>query len=251
MNGELNNIANVHNIMEEMVKEEVEKLFDAAERQKAPWLSCSCPQCKCDTLCYVLNRIPPKYIRSGRGISHHITGLISEKPQIQADITTLTIEGMKRVLETQRPHPVADNAKNDAPQDGQKPPVFNFPTITGRVLNGLSFEPEKNIEVGLYLDGELCQAINASWENPYKINENTPGNFAFWVKPLSAHTTDENKVFGFEIRIHAEGKEPLSHFFEVGLTSENIIRNAYNANNSMALPDFYLFPIEDEYASMK
>lgn len=239
--------AEVHNIMEELVKEEVEKLFNEAEQQKLPWLSCSCSQCRCDTLCYVLNRIPPKYIRSGRGISHHISDDISEKSQVLADISALVLEGMKKVSETQRPH-------GHTPDDNEKENdshVFNFPTITGRVLDGLSFEPEKDIQVGLYLNGKLCQAINPSWENPYRISANTPGNFVFWIKPEPAKAAGEKKVFGFEIKIEADGKEPVIHYFEVGLTSESSVRNAYNSENSIQIPDFYLFPVNDTYDSMQ
>ncbi len=238
--------AEVHNIMEELVKEKVEKLFDEAEQKKLPWLSCSCRQCRSDTLCYVLNRIPPKYIRSGRGISHHISDEISEKSQIQADISALVMEGMKKISETQRPH--LETPENDEKKDS---PVFNFPTITGRILNGLSFEPEKNIQVALYLNGKLCSPINTSWENPCKINEKTPGNFVFWVKPEPAEKAGEKKVFSFEIKINAEGKEPALHHFEVGLTSESLPRNAYNPEKSVKLPDFFLFPVNDAYDSMQ
>ena len=87
-------VQNIHNVMEELVRAEVDKLFDAAEAQKPDWLSCACKQCRGDVVCYVLNRIPARYVRSGRGVAHYNDNARAEKPQVGADISAMALEGM-------------------------------------------------------------------------------------------------------------------------------------------------------------
>ena len=57
---------NVHNLMEEIVKQRVDQLYENAKNEKVEWLSCDCENCRLDTVSFVLNRIPPKYVVSGR-----------------------------------------------------------------------------------------------------------------------------------------------------------------------------------------
>ena len=94
----------VHNMMEELVEAETEKLFDSPDIRNEPWFSCGCPQCRGDVICYVLNRLQPKYIRSGRGISHHTNNGRAGKFQTDADITALVLEGIQKVSLRKRPH---------------------------------------------------------------------------------------------------------------------------------------------------
>ena len=69
----------IHNVMEDLVYDEVNKLFDEAEEKKESWLTCSCMQCRVDTMCYVLNRLKPRYIKSGRGLAHFLKFEKTEK----------------------------------------------------------------------------------------------------------------------------------------------------------------------------
>lgn len=229
---------NVHNLMEELVYAEVNGLFDAAKRNGADWLTCDCAQCRLDVVCYVLNRVSPRYIVSGRGLAHAETGVTLEKGQLSADVSRIGLEGMRRVLATQRPHGGASGLPET--------PVFNLPTIVGRVLDGLTFEPVKDVEVFLLRDGVPAEPIDPSWANPYRISPQTPGTFTFWVKPVKAEREGEKRVFPFEIRVSLAGHDPLSHFFEIGSSSESVIRTAYTADHSFFLPDLHIFPAEPE-----
>ena len=89
---------NVHNLMEEMVYSGVNELFDTVIESKADWLTCSCEQCRLDTICYVLNRLPPHYIKSGRGLAYAQNEDAIDKMQLVADINRIALEGMKQVL---------------------------------------------------------------------------------------------------------------------------------------------------------
>ena len=239
----------VHNMMEELVEAETEKLFDSPDIRNEPWFSCGCPQCRGDVICYVLNRLQPKYIRSGRGISHHTNNGRAGKFQTDADITALGLEGIQKVSIRKRPH--SHGTEEDARDTDTAAPVFYFPAITGRVLNGLSFEPEAEIPVGLYLDGKLCTPLSAAWENPCYTNARTAGHFAFSVQPLPASAAGERRVFEFEIRIQAEGKEPLHHFLKVGAVGGNGAQDAYHAVHTIVLPDLFLFPAQDPFDAMQ
>ena len=242
-------VQNIHNVMEELVRAEVDRLFDAAEAQKLDWLSCTCKQCRGDVVCYVLNRTPARYVRSARGVAHYNDDERAEKQQIGADISALALEGMKLVSQRKRPHTddcscIDDEALSDAP-------VFNFPAITGRVLDGLSFEPLAGAKAELYLDEELCKPLGAAWENPCITNEHTPGNFAFAIKPIPASYEGERKVFDFEIRVSAEGKDPVVHFVEIGVTGGQAARDIYMSGSAVVLHDLFLFPVDDPFDAMQ
>lgn len=233
----------VHNLMEEIVFTHVNDLFDEAKKDRAVWLTCSCDQCRLDTICYVLNRIQPRYIKSARGLAHTQVVDATEHAQLQADINRIAVEGMKQVLSSKRPHTSSQESLPAAP-------AFNFPTIVGRVLNGNTFEPVTDISVELLIDGERATPIDPSWENPCKISTHTPGTYTFWVIPVSAKNERENRVFNFEIRAIIPSFDEVHHYFELGLTSESLIRTAYNAEHSFIVPDIHLFPAEDELDSM-
>lgn len=235
---------NVHNVMEEFVYSEVNALFDTALVNKAPWLTCSCSQCRLDTICYVLNRIPPRYIKSGRGLAHSQLEDSIDKAQLSADINRIAIEGMKQVLATRRPH---DSERTNLPDT----PVFNFPTFVGRILDGTTFEPLKDIPVTLLSGSEKAESIDGTWENPYYISGHTPGTFTFWVKPQSSKKEGTKKVFSFKLRAEKEGYDPLSFYFELGITSESFIRTAYTAEHSYILPDLHIFPVSDGLENMQ
>lgn len=236
---------NVHNMMEDLVFTEVNALFETALANKAPWLTCSCPQCRLDTVCYVLNRIQPKYIKSGRGLAHSKRDDSADKAQATADINRIALEGMKQVLSAQRPHSIVSSNLPDVP-------VYNFPTFVGRILDGKTFEPMKDIEILLLHDSRIALSIDTTWENPYLISAHTPGTFAFWVKPEAAASEGSKKVFSFELRVEkSRGYDALSHFFEIGLTGESVLRTAYSPEHSFALPDLHLFSVEDGLENMQ
>ncbi len=235
---------NVHNLMEELVYSGVNDLFDAARANKSEWLVCDCGQCRLDTICYVLNKVPPRYIKSARGLAHTQSDDALDKPQLLADINRIALEGMKQVLSSRRPHSTTDY---DLPSG----PVFNFPTLVGRILDGQTFEPVRDISVHLLLDGKLAESISSSWENPCVINEHTPGTFTFWPKPIAASGEGEKRVFSFEIAVERDGYDPIRYFFELGVLSESIIRTAYTSEHSYILPDLHFFTLDDENSSMQ
>ena len=143
---------NVHNLMEDIVIKAVNTLYDRVKGENVAWLTCDCENCRLDTVSYVLNRIPPKYVVSGRGVTHNVEYLASS--QLQADIDSLALEGMRTVSATKRPF---HNEPRKPVDNKPKHPAFNFFTFMGTVLDGNTFEPISDATVTLKMDGKLAE----------------------------------------------------------------------------------------------
>jgi hypothetical protein len=227
-------VMTIHNLMEDFVYNEVNKAFDVAKDNNEPWFTCNCMQCRLDTVCYVLNRVKPQYTTSGRGMAHFLQINQAEKNQLLADISTLAFEGMKTVLSTKRSH----TASEQALLSGH---VFNFPTITGRILDGQTFSPVSDLPVALYLENTLVAQMNHLWDNPYTISYKTPGTYTFWPFPVLASELGEKRIFNFYIHADREGYDSIHYHFKLGLVSDASVKRELDVESCHTLPDLYLF----------
>ncbi|MBQ4553809.1 MAG: late competence development ComFB family protein [Spirochaetaceae bacterium] len=228
---------NVHNLMEEKVFKHVNDFYDQMKNQNVSWLSCDCEHCRLDTASYVLNRIPPKYVVSGRGVSHNVS---TDDTQLKADIDALVIEGIQAISNARRPYHAQKNNKNT---DNSENPAYNFPTFIGAVYDGGTFEPIAGAKVVLKQNNELCEMVDYTWQNPNTTSALTKGVFSFWVKPICAEKSGENQVFNFTIEVSADGFETISYDFSVPLVSDSQPQRALNSTYSLKVQDFYLFPV--------
>jgi competence protein ComFB len=144
---------------------------------------------------------------------------------------------------------VNHNLRPTAPHDGSassqtkvQAPLFDIPTIAGRIFNGISFEPVVGIEVELHCEGELVTMRNNNWQNPFTLVPSTPGVFSFWPIPITTDEPDVERAFKFTIKVKSPDYEPLFHFFNITSTSFFHTPNSYALNKSYKLPDLYLFP---------
>lgn len=230
----------IHNTTEDMVLSIVHDIFDAIEKEGKPDRPCTCYQCRLDTACYVLNRISPKYVVSSRGVARAESDTM-EKQQADADIAALVHEGLAKIGQSRRPHFAHNPAFPNPPAD-IKGPVFNFPTIIGRVFNGTNFEPMNDIDVELRLGNTRCEMIDPNWQNPYRLVPNTAGTFTFWPKPMVAEALGVQKSFDFGIIIAASHFEVLQHFFQISRVSESQVADSFSMQRTYKIPDLYLFP---------
>lgn len=228
----------VHNLMEEIVKNKVDILYENAKQSEVKWISCDCRNCRLDTVSYVLNRIPPKYIVSGRGAVHVSMDL--DNTQLKADIETLAIEGMKAVNSVKRPYHLK-SIKEESAENKITEPYFNFCAVSGKVLDGANFEPVLNATVVLKLEGEEAQMFDNTWQNPYITMESTKGTFSFLIKSIPAEKLNETKTFNFFIEVSAPGYESLKYYFELPLVSEEEKRNHFDPTFSFRLNDCVIF----------
>jgi len=229
----------IHNTSEDVVFSVVQTIFDQIQENGNPEKYCLCYQCRIDTICYTLNRIEPQYIVSNRGFTRIDPNSIKQQ-QMVADITSLVYKGLRLVNHNMRPTSPHDGSITGNPRANH--PLFDIPTIAGRIFDGVSFEPILGVEVGLYLEGELVGMRNSNWQNPYTMVPSTPGAYSFWPAPVIADTPDVNKEFKFSIRVKSPDYETLSHFFNITAISKFHTPQTYALNRTFKLPDLYLFP---------
>jgi competence protein ComFB len=228
----------LHNITEDIVFSKVETVFDSITKERNPENFCLCYQCRMDTICYVLNRSEPRYIVSNRGVAR-IEQENLQRQQKEADIVALIYEGLKRVNHNQRP---TSFHKGVAAPTVINTPVFNIPTIVGRLFNGTNFAPMSNVKVELHRNSEMVSMKDSNWQNPYNLVSNTEGTFTFWPTPVPAEMANVHKIFEYSIRIEAPEFETLNHFFKIPVISEIQSVAAYFMGRTFKLPDLYMFP---------
>jgi len=229
----------IHNTNEDLVFSSVQTIFDEIQESGNPEKYCLCYQCRIDTICYTLNRIEPNYIVSNRGFTRIEQSGVKHQ-QIEADITTLIYKGLRLVNHNMRP-----TASHDGTATGSYKilsPMYDIPTIAGRIFNGASFEPIVDTDVYLYCEGELVEMRNNNWQNPFTMVASTPGAFSFWPAPITADTPDFTKEFKFSIKVKSADFEPLNHFFSISAISKFHNPQSYALNRTFKLPDLYLFP---------
>lgn len=225
----------IHNLMEDLIFKEVNIIYDELIASKPSWFSCGCHQCRLDTICYVLNRIKPYYVKSSKGLANFVHPNESIHQQLIADINSFAVEGAKQVATNMRPH--------DNMEDGSSIncPVFNFPAITGHILDGKTFLPMSDIKVYLKIANTVVEQISGYWQNPYVISEQIPGTFTFLPKYVKATEIGLKEIFPFSIYVEKEGYEPLNYYFKIGVQSTDSIRDEISMQNYFRLPDLYMF----------
>ncbi|MDR3166576.1 MAG: late competence development ComFB family protein [Treponema sp.] len=229
----------IHNTVEDLVFAEVQEIFDSIEKQGEPDHICTCQQCRVDTACFVLNRIKPRYIVSNRGVARTELGLF-EQQQTEADIITLVHEGIKQVNHNQRPF-INHTDPGENPLLSEDP-VFNIPTIIGRLFNGLNFAPIADIKIELHQDGKLVPMRDQNWQNPYHLVSNTEGTYTFWPRPIPADQAGIHKIFEFILQIEDPAFERVYHVFNIPVLSEIKAAGAFSMGRIVKLPDIFMFP---------
>ena len=230
---------NVHNLMEDVVIKAVNTLYDRVKSENVAWLTCDCENCRLDTVSYVLNRIPPKYVVSGRGVTHNVEYLASS--QLLADVDSLALEGMRTVSSTKRPFHTENRQDCTIQGSNSNPtPAFNFFTFMGVVLDGNTFEPVTNAKITLKMNGNLAEMVDKTWSNPFHLVPSTKGVYSFWVKSLPAKESGEREYFNFSIEIEAEGYSECVYNFEVPM-SEDSVRQTLVSTYTLKIKDLVIF----------
>ncbi|MBQ3670627.1 MAG: late competence development ComFB family protein [Treponema sp.] len=228
----------VHNIMEEIVCQHINAIYDLLAETNSSWLTCDCENCRFDATSYVLNRIPPKYVVSGRGVTHSIS-LIENDFQLKADIDALCNEGIRLISSTKRPfHSLP---RKDCEVATPKIPVFNFPTLTGVILDGMTFEPIVGAKVLLKCDGVEAEMVDKTWANPAKTYQSTKGTYSFWMRPVPAEREGISKKVNFNIEVSAQDYDPIIYSLEVPLVSEASVKTELDSTYALKVRDLFMF----------
>lgn len=223
---------NLYNQFEQLVSDTVDQLFDELIADGSSDV-CDCRQCRLDVACYALNRLPPRYIVSERGFTHmEATRDIQER----ADLIALVNEGIERVSTTRRPGH-NDSGRADSP--ARPGPSFDFPVITGRVLEGTTFEPISAAEVAVIVDGIPAAPHGPTWRNPLELTGNALGRYSIWPGPLDADAIGVLRRFAIIVSVSSPGHEPLDHRFTIDIESAQSVSPVPKRTHE--IEDLYLF----------
>ena len=220
----------IHNIMESYITNRTNALYDDFVEMENSFLTCSCENCRLDTICYVLNRVQPKYVVSGRGMTYANLAL---NGQTKADIDAMIIDGIRVVNAAKRPY--HDQRKLKETTDNK--PAFIFPVFMGAVYDGHTFEPLSGVSIELSADGKLVSMEDASWENPTLTYKPAKGSFTFKPASIPAEKEGETREFNFTITIRSADYQPLIYSFTSPLTSSK----EETPFISLKLQDSYMF----------
>jgi len=229
----------LHNISEDIVFGVVKKIIDSIAETGNKEELCLCEQCRMDTICYILNRVESRYIISSRGINH-VERDWTWKQQMEADVATLAYKGLRIVNHKQRPTSTHGTTAQEE-KKVLKGPVFDIPTIVGRLFDGKTFAPLTDIKVELWSGSELVPMRNPNWPNPTTLVSKTPGTYTFWPAPVPAEETDINRLFEYTLKVEDPQYEPMLHYFRVPMVSDNRLSTP-SSDKTFKLPDLYLFP---------
>ncbi len=230
---------NVHNYAEEEVLSKVAEVFEAEKARRGTSV-CACEACRLDVVCFVLNRLPPQYQTSGRGLEHRESDY-SEKLQREADMVSLIHRGIERISQARRPHcPEDDSPAEQAPKGF----FHNFPQIVGRLIHSTSFEPVTGVVVRLLSEaGQELRMTDSRWTNPCLISDRTPGVFSFWPLPQKASATGQQAAWELKVAVDDPSFQKLRHYFSVKTVAEQGYLEYSSGSRVMTLPDLFVIPL--------
>ena len=155
------------NLMEDIVTNVVNKILFKEDQKLLEY-----EPYKQDIITYVLNRIPPKYYTSERGILH---GKLNTEFTFQqkADILLFTYEAIGMII---------NRRKTELPGDTRSTEykIYCLPHILGEVLEESTFSIIPDINVQLLHRGKLVKMKDSTWKNPYVTSRATEGYYHFW-----------------------------------------------------------------------
>lgn len=225
----------LHNLREDEVTRVITDLCDEEDQTPRFGYSTS-DDCRLDAACFVLNRISPRYVSSGRGLAHTISEG-EHDTQGKVDLIALAHEGLRRVTSVRRAYYDTSNSE----QHNQTDFVFVYPAISGRIICGKTFEPASNVSVALTHQGKPVAMEDTRWPNPYDVTANTKGTYTFLPRESSA-TENASQSLEFCIEVTGVGYETLRHYFTVSgsRAPAQVLSRAKHAEYH--LPDLYVIP---------
>jgi competence protein ComFB len=129
---------------------------------------------KADIIAYVLNRVPPLYVTSERGLLY---GMMNTryKTQQHVDILLLIYEAIQKIINRRDSNNALESviASDDS---------LALPHIVGQVLEESTLAIIPDVEVILMRGTDRAAMVDSVWDNPYKTNLATKGHYHFWPK---------------------------------------------------------------------
>jgi competence protein ComFB len=173
-----------------------------------------------DIIAYVMNRVPPRYITSERGVIH---GKLETRFKFQqrTDILFLIHEALQTIKKRRA-------SSHSAHEETMKKSRV-LPHVMGEVLEETTFSIVPDVEVTLVFNGRPARMIDESWENPYMTNRATKGYFHFWPE-FTPGEMAEGKDINFKLTF----KSPRFNKKEVDVTLK--VLDTMNLYESRIIP---------------
>ncbi|MGP1519926.1 MAG: late competence development ComFB family protein [Treponema sp.] len=226
-----------HNVMEEIMYKEVNRLYDEAKKNGEEWLVCDCIQCRVDAMCYALNRVKPRYIKSGKGLAYFFQVDFKMGSQFFVDISSVALEAMKVVQANRGPHTEEETEEDISSYKA----CFNFPTIKCKINDGNNLRPMNEVTVKLLLNDVLVEQMDVLWDNPYTIHSNMGGVCTFWPKPQKADEEGIAKNFNFMLVVEKENYESVKQAFSLNIVSTKNAKENFDVTSCHEIKDIYMF----------
>lgn len=156
----------VTNLMHDIIVNAVEEVLKKEEGRDTAGISGD------EIVAYVLNRVPPKYVTSERGLLHGVLDA-HYKIQQQVDILLLIYEAIEKISHGRN----SNTAITEVARSG----ISSYlPHIIGQVLEESTLSVIPDIEVALLHKGIKCAMLDSAWENPCMTKLSTKGHYHFW-----------------------------------------------------------------------
>lgn len=91
------------------------------------------------------------------------------------------------------------------------------------------------------MENEIVEMKDNKWENPIQLTEAINKNYLFWPKSIPTDKIGETKTFIFQINIDSEAYEVNPHFFELTITSEEVLNLQFQAHLTHTCNNILLF----------
>ena len=173
---------------------------------------------KYDIIAYVLNRVPPKYITSERGILH---GTLDSMFKIQEkiDVLWLIYEAITEI-----------NNRRSTKKSNSDEPAFivnnGLPHIIGTVLEESTLSIIPNVKVSLLHNNKIAKMVYAEWDNPYQSHKSTMGYYHFWPHFLDKEMDSKSKQ-SFQLKFHHKKFNNTAIDIEVKTLSKSELGEAH------------------------
>ncbi len=199
---------------------------------------------KNDLACYVLNRLKPMYVTSGRGVIHSESKL-DKNLQEHVDIFALVAKGMRVIYSRRKGDEITSQEQTISKDYKNEGYYFHFPCFVGKIISLDTWEEVSGIAVTLkYKTNSSYKSvamINSLWHNPYIISDKTSGYYTFYPKPIEDNYNNST-TRKFELLIVAEqpNSQKVKKSFKIERTSERMKKASLQKETTYRIEDFYI-----------
>lgn len=184
-----------------------------------------------DIVAYTLNRIPPQYVSSARGILHKYAD--NEKIQISADIYSIIGEAFTVVQRRD-----SENFNEPIPTIAEDGFYIVYPVLTGNIFYANNFSRVMTGNIAAYSNDAIIPNYGSNFMNPFIINQYTPGRYIFSFLPKKVKD-DSLQTVQITLKTNIDGME--EHLKNISID----VRGVFYVKNS--LPVFRNEDVENIY----